>query len=76
MRIYIKFLTYSFYKSFFYVISIMLSLVFILNLLNELEFFKDIDVNINSTLLLSILNPNSCVIPPYALKIFNPDMLN
>ena len=52
MRIYIKFLTYSFYKSFFYVISIMLSLVFILNLLNELEFFKDIDVNINSTLLL------------------------
>ena len=61
MRIYIKFLTYSFYKSFFYVISIMLSLVFILNLLNELEFFKDIDVNINSTLLLSILNSPSMI---------------
>ena len=55
MRVYIKFLTYSFYKSFFYVVLIMLSLVFILNLLNELEFFKDIDTNINSTLLLSML---------------------
>tara|TARA_B100000575_G_C23097142_1_gene632820 strand:+ start:506 stop:1513 length:1008 start_codon:yes stop_codon:yes gene_type:complete len=39
----------------------MLSLVFILNLLNELEFFKDIDVNINSTLLLSILNCPSMI---------------
>ena len=61
MRVYIKFLIYSFYKSFFYVLSIMLSLVFILNLLNELEFFKDIDVNINSTLLLSILNCPSMI---------------
>ncbi len=61
MRVYIKFLTYSFYKSFFYVVSIMLSLVFILNLLNELEFFKDIDVNINSTLLLSLLNSPSMI---------------
>ena len=61
MRVYIKFLTYSFYKSFFYVILIMLSLVFILNLLNELEFFKDIDFNINSTLLLSMLNSPSMI---------------
>ncbi len=56
MKVYIKFLTYTFYKSFFYVIGIMLSLVFILNLLNELEFFKDIDVDINFTLLLSAIN--------------------
>ncbi len=61
MRVYIKFLTYSFYKSFFYVVSIMLSLVFILNLLNELEFFKDIDININSTFLLSLLNSPSMI---------------
>ncbi len=61
MRVYIKFLIYSFYKSFLYVISIMLSLVFILNLLNELEFFKDIDVNISSTLLLSFLNSPSMI---------------
>ena len=39
----------------------MLSLVFILNLLNELEFFKDIDTNINSTLLLSMLNSPSMI---------------
>ena len=56
MKVYIKFLIYNFYKSFFYVTSIILSLVFILNLLNELEFFKDINVNIYHTLLLSILN--------------------
>ena len=31
MKVYIKFLIYTFYKSFFYVTSIMLSLVFILN---------------------------------------------
>ena len=46
MKVYIKFLIYTFYKSFFYVTSIMLSLVFILNLLNELEFFKDINVKV------------------------------
>ena len=56
MKVYIKFLIYTFYKSFFYVASIMLSLVFILNLLNELEFFKDININISNTLLLSFLN--------------------
>ena len=56
MKVYIKFLTYNFFKSLFYVIGIMLSLVFILNILNELEFFKEIDVNINFTLLLAILN--------------------
>ncbi len=61
MRVYIKFLTLSFYKSFLYVISIILSLVFILNLLNEIEFFKDIDVNIGSTLLLSLLNSPSMI---------------
>ena len=61
MRVYIKFLTYSFYKAFFYVLLIMLSLVFILNLLNELEFFKDIEINISSTLLLSLLNSPSMI---------------
>ncbi len=61
MKVYIKFLIYTFYRSFFYVISIMLSLVFILNLLNELEFFKNIEVNIYHTLLLSILNSPSMI---------------
>ncbi len=61
MKVYIKFLIYTFYKCFLYVTLIMLSLVFILNLLNELEFFKDINVNIYHTLLLSILNSPSMI---------------
>ena len=56
MKVYIKFLTYNFLKSFFYVIGIMFSLVLILNVLTELEFFKEIEVSINFTLLLAILN--------------------
>ena len=42
MKVYIKFFTYLFLKSFFYVIFVMLSLVFILNLLSELDFFKNV----------------------------------
>jgi len=39
----------------------MFSLVFVLNVLSELEFFKDIDVDTNFTLLLSILNSPSMI---------------
>jgi lipopolysaccharide export system permease protein len=39
----------------------MLSLVFILNMLSELEFFKEIDVGINFTLLLALLNSPSMI---------------
>jgi lipopolysaccharide export system permease protein len=39
----------------------MFSLVFVLNVLSELEFFKDIEVDINFTLLLSILNSPSMI---------------
>jgi len=61
MKTYIKFLCYIFLKSFFYVFLVMLSLVFILNILSELEFFKDIDVGINFTLFLSLLNSPSMI---------------
>ena len=61
MKTYIKFLCSVFLKSFFYVILVMLSLVFILNLLSELEFFKDIEVGINFTLFLSLLNSPSMI---------------
>jgi lipopolysaccharide export system permease protein len=61
MKTYIKFLCSVFLKSFFYVILVMLSLVFILNLLSELEFFKDIEIGINFTLLLSLLNSPSMI---------------
>ena len=39
----------------------MFSLVFVLNILSELEFFKDIDIGINFTLLLSLLNSPSMI---------------
>ena len=56
MKTYIKFLTIIFFKSLFFVFFIMTSLVFILNLLSELEFFKDENVTIYFTLFLSLLN--------------------
>ena len=61
MKTYIKFLCYIFLRSFFYVFLVMFSLVFILNVLSELEFFKDIDVGIDFTLLLSLLNSPSMI---------------
>ena len=56
MKTYIKFLTIIFFRSLFFVFLIMTSLVFILNLLSELEFFKDENVTIYFTLFLSLLN--------------------
>ena len=61
MKTYIKFLCYIFLRSFFYVFLVMFSLVFILNVLSELEFFKDIDIGIDFTLLLSLLNSPSMI---------------
>jgi len=59
MKIYIKFFTLTFLKSLLYVISIMFSLIFILNLLTELEFFKEIDVSASFPIFLSLLNSPS-----------------
>ena len=56
MKVYIKFITTIFFKSLVFVFFIMTSLVFILNLLSELEFFKDENVHLNFTLFLSLLN--------------------
>ena len=44
MKKYYKFILTVFSKSFIYVFFIMFSLVFILNILSELEFFRNIDV--------------------------------
>ena len=56
MRTYIKFLTITFYKSLIFVFVVMSSLVFILNLLSELDFFKEINVDLYFPLFLSLLN--------------------
>ena len=56
MKTYIKFIIKIFFKSLLFVSSIIFSLVFILNLLSELEFFKDIKVDNYFPMFLSILN--------------------
>ena len=61
MKIYIKFFTQIFLKSLLYVVSIMFSLIFILNLLTELEFFKEIEVASGFPIFLSLLNSPSMI---------------
>ena len=56
MRVYTKFISIIFFKSLLFVFLVMISLVFLLNLLSELEFFKDLDVGINFAIFLSLLN--------------------
>ena len=56
MKIYIKFISTVFFKSLVFVFLIMISLVFILNLLSELEFLKNENVGLSFTLFLSLLN--------------------
>ncbi len=56
MRVYIKFISSVFFKSLLFVFMIITSLVFILNLLSELEFFKNENVETSFTLFLSLLN--------------------
>ena len=56
MKLYIKFLTSEFLKSFFYVFLIILSLILVLNVLNEIEFFRDKEVKSLLPIYMSILN--------------------
>ncbi len=59
MKVYIKFISLIFFKSLLFIFAVIFSLVFILNLLTELEFFKEENVQINFTLFLSLLNTPS-----------------
>ena len=61
MKTYIKFLTITFLKSFLFIIFIILSLVFIINLLTELEFFKDMEISIFFTIYLALINSPSMI---------------
>ncbi len=56
MQTYIKFLTSIFLRSLIYVFFVMISLAFILNLLSELEFFKEINTDNMFPLFLALLN--------------------
>ena len=59
MKTYIKFLILIFFKSFIFVSLILLSLIFILNLLTELEFFKNIEVTTYYPMFVASLNSPS-----------------
>ena len=71
MKVYIKFISVIFLKSLFFVFFVMTSLVFILNVLSELEFFKNENVSINFTLFLSLLNSPALIYEmfPFVLLI-------
>ena len=59
MKTYIKFLVISFLKSLIFVSSIIYVLIFILNILTEFEFFRDIDVQYYFPIYLSLINSPS-----------------
>ena len=61
MKTYTKFLISIFLNSIFNVFLIMFSLIFILNLLTELEFFKEISVSIYYPIYFSFLNTPSFI---------------
>ncbi len=61
MSTYIKFFFILFFKSLLYVISVMICLVFILNLLGELEFFRNTNADIYFTLFLAFINSPSMI---------------
>ena len=61
MKTYIKFITFLFIKSFFFVFFITLGLVVILNILSELDFFKNLFVNTNFIVSLALLNSPSFI---------------
>ena len=59
MKVYIKFIIFNFIRSFINVSLIFLSLVLILNILTEIEFFNKVDVKAYLPLYISFLNAPS-----------------
>ena len=61
MKVYIKFLTKIYLKSFLYVTLVLFSLMLILNILSEIEFFTNIKVKTYFPIYLAFLNSPSLV---------------
>ena len=61
MKTYIKFIIASFLKAFLNIFLIMITLVFILNILKEIEFFNNVNVSPFYPVFLSILSSPSVV---------------
>ncbi|MBD1109130.1 LptF/LptG family permease [Pelagibacterales bacterium SAG-MED50] len=87
MNTYTKFLINGFLRSFLNVFFVMISLVFILNILKEIEFFSDKKVNSLYPIYLSIMNSPSIIFEMFPfifligtqfffLKLFNNDEIN
>ena len=82
MKTYIKFLTKIYFISFFNIFLIAFSLIFILNLLTELDFFKDINVSNYLPIYLSLLNSPSLIFEMFpfifliATQLFFHDLNN
>ena len=87
MKTYTKFLVNGFLKSFLNVFFIMISLVFILNILKEIEFFSNKEVNSLYPIYLSLMSSPSVIFEMFPfifliatqfffLKLFNNDEIN
>ena len=87
MKTYKKFIVNGFIKSFFNVFLVMISLVFILNILKEIEFFSDKEVNSLYPIYLSLMSSPSIIFEMfpfvflistqfYFLKLFSNDEIN
>ena len=87
MKTYTKFLINGFIKSFLNVFFIMMSLVFILNILKEIEFFSNKEVNSFYPIYLSLMSSPSIIFEMFPfifliatqfffLKLFNNDEIN
>jgi len=82
MKTYIKYLTKIYLISFFNIFLIAFSLIFILNLLTELDFFKDINVSNYLPIYLSLLNSPSLIFEMFpfifliATQLFFHDLNN
>ena len=87
MKTYTKFLIYGFVKSFLNIFLLMISLVFILNILKEIEFFSNKEVNSLYPIYLSLMSSPSIIFEMFPfifliatqfffLKLFNNDEIN
>ena len=71
MKTYIKFLLNMFFNSFWKIFFLFFGIILITGILEEMEFFKDIDENFAYPILLSLLNTPSIIfeILPFILLI-------
>ena len=87
MKTYVQFIILSFLKSFFNIFLVMLSLVFILNILQEIEFFSNKNVGSIYPIYLSLMNTPSILFEMFPfiflistqfffIKLFNNDEIN